>query len=157
MAGSKATAPGAAAAAWASQSRKDERLAGQPPEGRAEADQVEQQGQRLQRHDDEGGERDGDDVGERAVEAGLVEMEERDRHQRELDGEAGEDQREEDAADPRRPALVAARDPGLDARIFVQGDDRDDRGEAHLEARAGQALGPEQQHDQRADRDQAQA
>ena len=54
-----------------------ERLPGQPPEGRAEADQVEQQGQRLERHDDEGGERDGDDVGERAVEAGLVEMEQR--------------------------------------------------------------------------------
>ena len=39
----------------------------------------------------------------------------------------------------------------------MQRDDRGDRREAHLEARAGQRFGPEQQHDQRADRDQPQA
>jgi hypothetical protein len=49
-----------------------------PPEWCAEPDEIEQQGQRLQRHDDEGGERDRDDVGERTVEAGLVEMEQGD-------------------------------------------------------------------------------
>ena len=80
----------------------------QPPEGRAEAREVEQQGQRLQRHDDEGGERDGDDVGERAVEAGLVEVEERDRRQRDLDGEAGEDQAEQHPA-RLRPAMPSSR------------------------------------------------
>ncbi len=135
--------------------QEGERLAGQPPERRAEADQVEEQGKRLQRHDDEGGERDGDDVGERAVEAGLVEMEQGDRRQRDLDGEAGEDKGEERPARFGRPAFVAAREPGLGARIFVQRDDRDDGGEAHLEARAGERFRPEQEHDQRADRDQA--
>ena len=72
--------------------QEGQRLAGQPPERRAEPDEIEQQRQRLQRHDHEGGQRDGDDVGERAVKAGAVEMEERDRHQRDLDREAGEEQ-----------------------------------------------------------------
>ena len=65
IAGSRATAPGARGGGVGEPEQQGERLAGQPPEGRAEADQVEQQGQRLERHDDEGGERDGDDVGER--------------------------------------------------------------------------------------------
>ncbi len=40
--------------------------------------------------------------------------------------------------------------------MLVKGDDRGDRGEAHLEARPGQRFGPEQEHDERGDRDQPQ-
>lgn len=67
------------------------------PEGRAEPDRVEGQRERLQRHDDEGGERDRDDIGERAVEAGAVEVEQRDRREGDLDRDAGEQEAEEAA------------------------------------------------------------
>ena len=104
IAGSRATAPGRAGGGVGEPEQQGERLPGQPPERRAETDQVEQQGQRLERHDDEGGERDGDDVGGGAIEAGPVEMEQRDRHQGELDGKAGEEEAEQEAPGLGRPS-----------------------------------------------------
>ena len=91
-----------------------------------------------------------------AVKTGLVEVEQGDRDQRQLDGEAGRDEAQNEARRARDAALVAAGEPGLDAGIFMQGDDRDDRREAHLEARPDQRFGPQDEHDQRADRDEAQ-
>ena len=85
-----------------------------------------------------------------------MEMEQGDRDQRELDGEAGEDRPKQDAADPAPASLRRGARTRPDARMLVQGDDRDDRGEAHLEARRRAGFRPEQEHDQRADRDQPQ-
>ena len=44
------------------------------PQRRAEPDGVEDQRERLERHDDERGERDGDEIGRDPVQSGLVEM-----------------------------------------------------------------------------------
>ena len=112
IAGSAATDPGAAADVRAIHSSSSSDLPRQPPERRAQPDRIEQQRQRLQRHDDEGRQRDRDDIGDRAVEPGLVEMVQRDRHQRELRPPA----RSAAAiatprASRRHPRLLARREP----------------------------------------------
>ena len=54
-----------------------ERLFGQPPKRRAQADRVEEQRHRLQRHDDEGRQRYRQQIGEGAQHTGLVKVKER--------------------------------------------------------------------------------
>jgi hypothetical protein len=71
-------------------------------------------------------------------------MEQGDRGERDLDGEAGEDEGEQRARDPRPPALRRAARTRRGRAGFRAGDDRDDRGEAQLEARPGEAVRPEQ-------------
>ena len=118
-----------------------QRLPGQPPERRAEPDQIEQQRQRLERHDDEGGQRDRDDVGAGAVEPGPVEMEQRDRRQRDLDRRARSAPARAGSARPAPSPPSSRRDSSaFDARMLVQRDDRDDRREAQLEARPDQPI-----------------
>ncbi len=129
----------------------------QRPQGPAEPHRVEQQRPGFERHDHEGRERNGDDVRAYAVEAGAVEMEQGERDQGELDRKPGQDQPHGSAPDAHEYALVAALEQAARPGGRVQGDDCGDRSEAHLEARAGQRLGPEQEHDQRADRDQPDA
>ena len=63
----------------------------------------------LQRHDDEGRQRNGDDVGGDAVEAGLVEMVQRERDQRDLDRQAGQDQRRAGCAASRAGQTSSSR------------------------------------------------
>ena len=129
----------------------------QRPQGLAEPDRVEQQRPGFERHDHEGGQRDGDDVRADAVKAGAVEMEQGERDQGELDRKPGQDQPHGTAADSHEYALVAALEQPPRPGGRMQSDDGGDRGEAHLEARAGERLGPEQQHDERTDRDQPDA
>ena len=67
-----------------------ERVAGKPPEGRAETDHVEQPRKRFRRHNDEGGEGNGHDIGAGTIQAGAVEVEDRDRRQRRLYDQPGQ-------------------------------------------------------------------
>ena len=62
----------------------------------------------FERHDHEGGERNGDDVGADSVEAGAVEMEQGERDQGELDRKPGQDQPHGPTANSHEYALVAA-------------------------------------------------
>ena len=86
-----------------------------------------------------------------------MEMEQGHRHQRKLDHQAGRDHRQQCARDPDRDPFLAALKKAARPGGRMQGDDRGDRGEAHLEARAGQGFGPKQQHDERARGDEADA
>ena len=92
-----------------------------------------------------------------AVEARPVEMEQRHRHQRDLDARPvatiPSSARPSRAKDP----FVAALEQPPRPSGRMEGDDRGDGGEAHLEARAGQRFRTKDEHDQRAGRDQADA
>ena len=114
---------------------------------------------RLERHDHEGGPGDRDEIGADAVKPGLVEMIEGERDQRDLDRQTGGDQRAPMPRNDRAPTIPSSRGP---SQRFTNGrlckrDDRGDRREAQLEARSGQRFGLDQQHQQRADRDQSEA
>ena len=111
--------------------------AGQRPQGLPNPDQVEQQRRRLQRHDDEGGQRDGDEVREHAVEPGLVEVEQSDRQQRHLDRQAGHERSQQHAAEPPEDAFLAAGEQRVADPARVKRDDGRDGREAQLEAGAG--------------------
>ena len=77
--GSSATAPFAEEDGMREPQQAVDRSAAQPPQRPAPADDVEQQRARLERHDDEGRQRDGDDVGADAVKPRAMEMEQRHR------------------------------------------------------------------------------
>ena len=124
-----------------------------PPGGRAEPDQVEEQGQRLGGHDDEGGERDGDDVRRRAVKTRLVEIIEADRRKGQLDRQACEDEAGNRPPYLQRQRLVPRSEEFAYLRVVVKGDKSRDGGEAQLEARAHQGVGPQDEDDQRPSRD----
>ena len=111
-----------------------ERARGEPPEGRTDPDQIEQQCERLERHHDKGRKRNRDDVGKSAINARLVKMKQPDRDQRQLDQKPGEQERQQVAADRRKARLLARSEPCLDARMLVQRNDCRDRGERELEA-----------------------
>lgn len=105
-------------------------LFGDPPKGRAQRDAVEQQGERLSGHDDEGRQRDRDDVRERAIKARLVEVEQRDRCERDFDDKAGDEQSRNGPTEADRPGLLAAHQKGTHRTAFVQRDNRGNGGEA---------------------------
>ena len=125
-----------------------QRLLAQPPDRRAQPDTIEQQRQRFQRHDQKCRQRDRDDIGQRAVKPCLVEMIERDRHQRDFHHQSGDEQRQDETPCPAQPGFLAQHEFSLDPRMVVQRDDRGDRREAELEARPDQRFGPEDQHEQ---------
>jgi hypothetical protein len=147
--GTKVTAPG-------DPQQQRERLARHPPEGRAQPHAIGEQRQRLGRHDDEGGERNRDDVGGRTVKPGAMEMEDRDRCQRCLDDEAGQQQGSQLAQQAAGPGPLALLEGAAGPAQLMQGNDREDRGEAQLKARPRDRFGPEHHADQRARRDQPQ-
>jgi len=62
-----------------------QRLAGQPPDGCAEAEDIENQRQRFQRHDDQCGQRDSNDIGRCAVGSGAMKVKQADWRQRQFD------------------------------------------------------------------------
>jgi hypothetical protein len=121
-----------------------QRVIGHPPEGRPRPHRVEQQRQSLRRHDDEGRQRDRDDIGERAIKPRLVKMEQRDRRQGDLDYDAGDQQAGDAAPEAEGKWLLAPRDEALHRPAFVERDDRGYRREAELETRPDQRLGPPQ-------------
>ena len=125
-----------------------ERLAGEPPERRPGPHGVEQQGQRDQRHGGQGRQRDCNHIGQRAVDPGPVEVEQANRHQGQLDHDPGQQDCRE-LTQPARPQWFLTRCiEGAHWCRSVQRDDRDHRGEAHLETGADNSFGPDQQ-DQR--------
>src|SRR3546814_20022391 len=99
------------------------------------SDLIEQQRNRLQRHDDKGGERNRDDVGERAVSAHSVEVIETDRRERRLDDNAGQQQPCKQPKERRPPWLLAPHQPLAHPRNLVQSDNGGDGCEGELEAR----------------------
>ena len=115
---------------------------------------LQQQRARFKGHDHEGGQRDRDNVGADAVEARAMEMVERERHQRDLDRKARSDDPEQGAKNPRDHAFLAPLQQPPRPAGRMKRDDRGHRGKAHLEARSGNRLRTEDQHDQRAGRDQ---
>ncbi len=78
-------------------------------------------------------------------------MVERQRNQRDFDGEAGREHRQHRAADPRRNTFVALHEEVSGPFRRVKGDDRSDRGEAQLEACSSKRLGLDQQDCERCD------
>ena len=80
---------------------------GRAPQRRAEPDHIQQQSTGLQRHDDEGGQRDRDDVGRNPVKPGAVEVVERERDQRDLDHQSGQNHRPERPDKARDQAFIA--------------------------------------------------
>src|SRR3546814_8839971 len=100
------------------------------------SDLIEQQRNRLQRHDDKGGERNRDDVGERAVSAHSVEVIETDRRERRLDDNAGQQQPCKQPKERRPPWLLAPHQPLAHPRNLVQSDNGGDGCEGELEARS---------------------
>ena len=65
-----------------------------PPEWCPNADNIEQQPQRLERHDNECSQRNGDNIGQRTVKPRLVKMKQRDWRQHEFDGNTRDQQTE---------------------------------------------------------------
>ena len=139
------TAPLAPATPWAIPSSRSIDRPVKIPERSAEADGVEQQRGGLQRHDDEGRQRDGDEVGADAVQAGAVEMVKRERDQRHFHRQAGGDHRQQRPPEARRKALLPPLEEPPRPRARVKRDDRRNRGEAQLEARPGQRFRLDQQ------------
>ena len=133
-----------------------QRSLAQPPDRRAQPDTVEQQRQRFQRHDQKCRQRDRDNIGQRPVQPGLVEMVERDRHQRDFHHQPGQEQRQQEPAHLAQPAFVAQHEQRLDPRLLVQRDNRGDRRKAQLETGPDQRFGPEDQYEQRPRRDHPQ-
>ena len=100
------------------------------PQRCAKPDRIEQQRAGFQRHDHERRPRDGDQIGADSVQAGLVEMVERQRDQRDFDRQAGGDQRGDPAHQSAAEAIVARAEHALDYGNAVQRDDRGHRREA---------------------------
>lgn len=123
-----------------------ERLAAEPPGRRPRSHRVEQQREADQRHGHEARQGDRDHIREGPIDAGLVEMEQPDRQQRQFDHDAGDQEYSELAQPSRPPSLIARGEKTAGRGAARQCDDRDHRAEAHLEARADDGLGPEQ-HD----------
>src|SRR3546814_9464152 len=73
-------------------------------------------------------------------------MEQRDRHQCDLDDESGDQQSGNSAPQPEQPRLLAACEEMLHRAALVQGDDRRHRRETQLEARPRKRFGRSEEH-----------
>ena len=136
--------------------QREQGLFGNPPEGRSKPDTIEQQGERLGGHDNKGRQRYRDHIGERAVQPRLVKMKQRDRGQRNLDDQSGDQQSRHAASHTDRDGLFPPGEKGTHRPTFMQRDDRGDRCKAELEAWPGKRLGSPDHDDQRPRRNEPQ-
>ena len=133
------------------------RLPCHPPEWRTQSNNVEQQCNRLQWHDDKSGQRNCHDIGQRAVKTGFVKMKKCDRREDQFDGKPGEDKRRDRSCQTQPPCLVTPFGKPLYPRQIVQNNNRGDGRKTQLKAWPCHCFGPEQQDDERAERDQSQS
>ena len=133
--------------------QKLERLPHQPPDRPAQSDRVESQCNCDQRHGNKGHQRDRDHIGEGSVNPSAVEMEQYDRHQRDLDDKTCHQEHESPARNCRQPALFAGGQKCFHALCIVQSDNGYHSRKAHLETWTDQRLRPQQQYQKRCDRD----
>ena len=125
-------------------------------EAAAKTRQIKQQSQANQRHRNECYQRDRHHVCQRSVSRRSMEMEHHDRHQRQLDHDAGEQQHQHSTPGARGEAFLARGEKALDGVRSIERHNRDYGGKAHLETRADQCFGPQHQHHACCRRDHAQ-
>ena len=131
-------------------------LPGQPPKRPAKPDYVKKQCNRLKRHNEKSRQRNRNNIGQRAVKTGLVEMIQRNRRQDQLDHNTGQDQRRNSPRYPPSPSFLSPFGQPLHPGQFVQDNNRSDRSKAELKAGPGHRFWPEQQYYQRPKRNQSQ-
>ena len=127
-----------------------------PPNRSAQTSHIEEQRQCDQRHRDECRQRNGHDIGQCAVNPGPVKMIEGNRHQGQFDDHAGRKQHRCLTRAAHQPAFFAVCEKPAHRLAAMQGNDREHRGKAHLEARPGDSLGPKQHDQHRGNRQHAQ-